>query len=111
MELKAFFTEGGSQKTPEEFVVGESDLEQQDASFSQFSAAKSIESVFSGASSFSASESQPPRVLITSFEKVLPGPSASNAATSVEENSAETTGATCDLLAVTVDSAERAEAP
>ncbi|KAK2712477.1 hypothetical protein QYM36_011238 [Artemia franciscana] len=55
---------GGPQKTPKESVVGESDLEQQDAILSQFNAAKSIESVFSGASCFSASESQPPRALV-----------------------------------------------
>ena len=48
---------GGLQKTPEESVVGENDLEQQDASLSQFNAAKSIELVFSGASCFSTSES------------------------------------------------------
>ena len=40
------------------------------------------------------------------FENVLPGSSASHAATSVEENTAETIGATCHLLTVTVDSAE-----
>ncbi|KAK2710745.1 hypothetical protein QYM36_012052, partial [Artemia franciscana] len=48
---------GGLQKTPEESVVGENNLEQQDASLSQFNAAKSIELVFSGASCFSTSES------------------------------------------------------
>ncbi|KAK2715399.1 hypothetical protein QYM36_010122 [Artemia franciscana] len=57
---------GGSQKTPEESVAGESDLEQQDASLSQFSSAKSIESVFRGASCFGASESRPPCVLVVS---------------------------------------------
>ncbi|KAK2726675.1 hypothetical protein QYM36_007493, partial [Artemia franciscana] len=51
-------------ETPGESVVGKSDLEQLDASLSQFGAAKSIESVFSGASCFNASESQPLRVLV-----------------------------------------------
>ena len=38
-DIPKWLRPGGSQKTPEESVVGESDLEQQDASLSQFSGA------------------------------------------------------------------------